>query len=98
MMNINDYGMYSKNAGGHGTPGLRCKCAPAAGIFTDAEWGIYGIDRSKLNKKEKNIVETLEKFDGLYLLAKEAGEEPHMHLVYAIKELIRGLREAGEEE
>ena len=97
----NDYGMYSKNAGGHGEAGNRCKCASVAGIFTDAEWGIYGIDRSKLNADEKLTVEALEMMERLYSIGKEHNQEG-THILNAIKGLTREfnsiMKRQGEEE
>tara|TARA_R100000152_G_C6780909_1_gene214360 strand:- start:808 stop:1140 length:333 start_codon:yes stop_codon:yes gene_type:complete len=98
----NDYGMYSKNAGGHGEAGNRCRCASVAGIFTDAEWGIYGIDRSKLNADEKLTVEALETMDSLYSIGKEQNHKSVTSIYYTIKALTREfnsiMKRQGEEE
>lgn len=97
----NDYGMYSKNAGGHGEAGSRCKCAPVAGIFTNAEWGIYGIDRSKLNDDEKLTVETLEKMDTLYSISKEhnpEGTSIYNTIRHLTREFDSIMKRQGEEE
>lgn len=82
--------LYDEEAGGHGSPGNRCRCNPLAGVLTNTPWGVYGLNKDKLSKDETDTIRLIEMVAHSITKQIEQGEGTvALNIINSLKELVK---------